>query len=499
MNAKTKAPRKHSGNHNFILPFLKYCIEQGDKTYEAAAYRIYENEWMDPKASKTGANFDMLKLDCKRTWDKAVSETEAGVTPQKRLKDFEKLRVAKEWVDSRVTYDIFTNQYLSDNKITNHSSEYNAYNTQADDKTFIEKHFFQNAFECDDIVKFSSLKKWGESLPKADKTDWIKKLVTFIPAVDPVQAELYLKGWLIRVYIQAVNPKNQDDNSIVNRWFLILHQQRQESGKSAFFRWIAPDPKWVKGNGLEDNKDAYLALCRYMLVLDDELGGLSRIKQQERIKSMVSSSKIDVRPHYGKVDLAVSRTASFCGSTNHDDIFPPSEGTTRFLMLPLKDSDFGWEKYITQIDKVKLWAQVKQLAATEWLKKNTPAIIKYRDDTNTNYIKEDLECFVVSRFMERDDSSPIVLTAGEIMRTLCDTDYGYNNLNINRLGQALKKEFGERVDGLSKGNKRTKGYKIKILPASLPTPTLYDTEKGNSDTEKRKKSMKSKTKNLFQK
>jgi predicted P-loop ATPase len=338
------------------------------------------------------------------------------------------------------------------------------------------------------MPKFSSLKQWGESLPKWDKKDWIKKLVEHIPAVDKVQAELYLKGWLIRVYIQACNPKDQDDNSIVNRWFLIFHQQKQESGKSAFFRWLAPNPKWVKGNGLEDNKDGYIALCRYMLVLDDELGGLSRLQQQERIKSMVSSSKIDVRPPYGKVDLSVSRTASFCGSTNHDDIFPPSEGTTRFLMLPLKDQDFGWEKYITDIDKVKLWSQVKHLASTSWLKVNTPALVKYREETNKNYVREDLESFVVTRFLQLDNDSPVVLSTGDIMRVLCDQDYGYNNLNINRLGQALKKVFGDRVNGFSKGNKRTKGYKVKILPA-------FETPRDTAETPKK---VKAKTKKLFQ-
>jgi hypothetical protein len=493
MKAKFKSPRKHSGSHSDVLYFLTCCIEQGDSNPGAAALRIWDNEWMSPE-SKTGSDFKTLKLDCERSWEKALQSTQAGTSSEKRLKDFEKLANSKLWVDNRVTFDIFTNQYMADGKITGPANEYNAYNQQANDKTFIEKHFFQNAFECDNMPKFSSLKQWGESLPKWDKKDWIKKLVDFIPAVDPVQAELYLKGWLIRVYIQAVNPRDQDDNSIVNRWFLILHQQRQESGKSAFFRWLAPNPNWVKGNGLEDNKDAYLALCRYMLVLDDELGGLSRIKQQERIKSMVSSSKIDVRPHYGKVDLAVSRTASFCGSTNHDDIFPPSEGTTRFLMLPLKDSDFEWEKYVSQIDKVRLWSQVKQLASTDWLKKNTRAITQYRDSINEDYIKEDLESFAVSQFVIADDGSPVVLTAGNIMRELCDNGYNYNNLNINRIGQALKRSFGNRVNGIGTNGKRIKGYRVKIVLNSETLKTLN----GVSETPKKKsKGMKAKTKSVF--
>jgi hypothetical protein len=483
MKAKFKSPRKHSGSHSDVLYFLTCCIEQGDSNPGAAALRIWDNEWMSPE-SKTGSDFKTLKLDCERSWEKALQSTQAGTSSEKRLKDFEKLANSKLWVDNRVTFDIFTNQYMADGKITGPANEYNAYNQQANDKTFIEKHFFQNAFECDNMPKFSSLKQWGEGLPKWDKKDWIKKLVGFIPAVDPVQAELYLKGWLIRTYIQACNPHNQDANSIVNRWFLILHQQRQESGKSAFFRWLCPKPDWVKGSGLEDGRDGYIALYKYMFVLDDELGGLARIKQQERIKAMVSSSKIDVRPIYGKTDISVDRTASFCGSTNHDDIFPPSDGTTRFLMLPLKNLDFEWEKYITQVDKIKLWSQVRYLASTDWLTKNKGKIASYRDDTNQHYIKDDIESFVVGRYVRELPGSPTVMRVGDIMHILNGDDYGYRNLNINKLGASLKKVFGDKVFGASVEGGQTRGYRVKVLspePQKLTQPyttsSLFEADK----------------------
>lgn len=473
----TRSPRKHSGSHNDVLNFLLYCIEQGDTTPEAAAYRIYEGEWMNPE-SKTGSDIKTLTVDCKRTWAKALQQTEAGVTKQKRLKDFEKLSTARGWVDLRVRYDTFLGQYLEGDNITGPAAEYDAYNSQANEYTFIEKHYFQNAFEVDRMPRVCTLKTWGESLPKWDRKDWIKRLSEYIPAQDPRQAELFLKGWLIRAYIQAVNPQGLDYNSIVNRWFLILYQHRQESGKTGFFRWLAPAPEWIKENGLEDDKDGYIALARYLFVLDDELGILSRASQLERLKSMISISKIDVRPPYGKADVRFPRVASFCGSTNNEDIFPPSEGTTRFLVLPLTESAFAWEEYITQIDRVKLWAQVKHLAATAWLKDNNEAIISYRKQTNVNFIKEDLESFVVTRFLRIDTTLKTVMRTGDVLRALCEEEYGYTNLNIVRLGQALKKQFGERINGLSIEGQRCKGYSIKVLESERVTESELLPKKG---------------------
>jgi predicted P-loop ATPase len=277
---------------------------------------------------------------------------------------------------------------------------------------------------------------------------------------------------------------------------LILHQQKQDSGKSGFFRWLSPYPAWVKENGLEDNKDGYIALGRYLFVLDDELGGLTRVTQHERIKAMISTSKVDVRPPYARVDVKLDRTASFCGSTNNTDVFPSAEGTTRFLLLPLKEDVFKWEEYTKQVDRTKLWAEVKALVATDWLKINTPAIIEYRTATNIGYARDDQESYVVERFIrasEVDDGK--VLRAGDIMREMCDTEYGYANLNIVRLGQALRKIFGERVFGHSPDGKECRGYKVTIIPAN-PAPTV--SKKDVSVAEIKNKSFKAKRKKLSQ-
>jgi hypothetical protein len=477
MRSKTKEPRKHSGDHSYVINFLEYCIQQGDTNYKDAAWRIWENEWMNPVTSKTGGDYNLLEKECERTWAKAKGQVDAGTSDQKKLKEFEKLSTAIEVVNNRCRYDTFLGQYMAGDTPTNPAVEYAVYNSQADEKTYIEKHFFQTAFEVNGMPQVNALKEWGDKLPAWDRKDWLKELINCVPAKDPKQAKLFITGWMINAFTQAVNPQNLDIGYIVNRWFLILHQQRQGSGKTRFLHWLSPFPAWVKENGLEDNKDGYIALSKYFFVLDDELGGLSRVVQHERLKSMISVSKIDVRPPYGKTDVSLPRTASFCGSTNNGDIFPSTEGTSRFLVLPLVDEDFKWGYYTKKVDRTKLWAQVKHLCTTDWLEKNTPTITSYRIDTNLNFVNETVESFVISEYLKVSDSSGYVVQTGEVLERLTSS-YDYKGLGLNRLGKELRKTFGPPVFGTTEKGLRRFGWRIQFCTTSSTTRTTPRGKKG---------------------
>ena len=143
MRAKTNGIKKHSGRHNDIIHFTTVLVNEGFDTPEKVAYEIGEREWMSPE-SKTGSDYKSILIEVKRTWAKALQQLEAGESNEKRLKDFEKLRNAVDLVNTRVKFDTFTHQYLlEDNTETSPTQEYIWYNSKANDKTFIEKHFFE--------------------------------------------------------------------------------------------------------------------------------------------------------------------------------------------------------------------------------------------------------------------------------------------------------------------------------------------------------------------
>lgn len=379
---------------------------------------------------------------------------------ENRLKEYERLQYALAWVYGRVHYDVLADSYkLDDGSETGPGREYEEYNALADDLTYIDKHFFVTAFETGKIQRINSLKIWSEGLPKWDKKDWIKKFAAYLPAKDPLQAELFLKGWLIRAYIQGVNPNDADLMSVVNRWFLILHQHKEDSGKSSYLQWLSPRLDWVKLSGIEESKDGYSAMAKYLFVLDDELKGLGSFKYYERLKAMISTAKVDVRPPYAKADINLPRVTSFYGSTNSDSIFPATEGNSRFLVIPLKDEEFNWREYTRTIDKQQLWSQVAHLANTDWLEKNSAAIADQRREINAGLTRESSEVFAVTNYL-RTDTTGNVLPTGKILERLRD-DFDYKNLNINTLGQALRTVFGERTNGVCNGV-RMKGYPVRF-------------------------------------
>lgn len=380
--------------------------------------------------------------------------------PDKMMRDDDKLRTAIDFVQSRVTYDLVQGNYVTDDgQTTNPAKEYAAYNEISDRFTFIEKHFFSSVFEAGMIAQINSMRVWADSLPEWDGNDWVSMIASYLPAKDPQQARLFLTGWLIKAFEQATNFRDRNPIDIVNRWFLILHQHRENSGKTSYLQWLSPRHEWVKLSGLEESKDGYAAMARYMFVLDDELNGLGNFKQQERLKSMVSTSKIDVRIPYGKSDVNLQRVASFYGSTNSDKIFSPTEGNSRFLVIPLRDEKFNWQEYTLSVDRSQMWAQVKAMASTEWIRQNEQSIDTLRRAINADLVKEDEEYYLVSKYLVQDESN--IMQTGEIIEAFKER-YNYTRVNYNRIAQSLIKVFGQRRNGYNPDGSRTKGYPVRL-------------------------------------
>src|SRR5688572_4573112 len=363
MKTRTWRPKKHTHKYKDFRQLCAYCINEfGDETPEKVAYRINEEDWMDPTSDHTDSK--AILKSCRAAWEGAKKDIqEVGKSDeQKRLSEPEKLAKALEYVKANVMYDTFKNCYVhsqSHAELTP-SDVYINYNDLVSDKLYIPKVFFDVAFESVQVPRFDPVKIWADNLPKWDgRVDYIKNLCKYIPAKDPRQLELYLKSWLIRCYIQTVNPHNKPAIEIVNRHFLILQSNLESNGKSSFLSWLSPFMEWVKISGIEQGKDGKRSLAEYMIIVDDEMHGIKQFKETDAFKSLISMPKIDVRLPYAKKDSALPRIASFCGSCNSPKIFSVGEQNTRFLCVPLDDKMFDYKGYMKKIDKSKLWGQVK--------------------------------------------------------------------------------------------------------------------------------------------
>lgn len=468
MKSKTWKPTKQTHKYKDFRQLCTHCIQEyGDATPEKAAYRIVDEDWMHPESDHTEPK--AIVKACKAAWAGALRDVEqvGKEDDQKRLTEPEKLAEAVRYVRMGVVYNSFKNAYLDAvtlDEVTP-SDIYIRYNDMVSDKLYIPKVFFDVAFESAQVPRFDPVKLWADKLPKWDKKDHIKNLCSYIPAKDPRQLELYLKSWLIRCYIQTVNPQQKPAIEIVNRHFLILQSNLESSGKSSFLAWLSPFMEWVKISGIEQGKDGKRSLAEYMIIVDDEMHGIKQFRETDAFKSLISMSKIDVRLPYAKKDSALSRIASFCGSCNSPRIFSVGEQNTRFLCVPLEDKMFDFRSYMKKIDKAKLWGQVKALAGTDWLTKNEEEVKSLRFNTNKDFERETFEQDIIERYTQPlsiPDRHKIMKTSDVINKAKELPEYANTSLNINVMGSILTKTYGQPVKGYAEGV-RTYGYEIEFV------------------------------------
>jgi hypothetical protein len=481
MKSKTWKPKKHSHKYKDFRQLCAYCINQyGDETPEKAAYRITDEDWMHPDSDHADSK-SILKA-CRAAWAGAKKDVQeiGEKQEEKRLTEPEKMDKALDYIKANVVYDTFRNSYLNKTTLeeTSPVDAFISYNYLVSDKLYIPKLFFDYAFESVQVPKVDPLKEWASNLPPWNgKVDYIKKLCSFIPARNPLQMELYLKAWLIRSYIQAINPHNKSAVEITNRHFLILQSNMEGSGKTGFLQWLSPFPEWVKISGIEQGKDGKRVMANYMIVVDDEMHGITQFKETAAFKSLISMSKVDVRLPYARKDSYLPRVASFCGSCNSARLFPVGEQNTRFLCVPLLDKMFDYRGYMKATDKNKLWGQVKAMSDTDWLDKNDKTIRELRTETNKEFERETLEEYLLDTyFVQLPESRKEVMQTGDVIQKIREMEeYRNANINMNVMGSILTKKFGDRVNGYIRGV-RSRGYKIEFLaksPTDTPTQVIH--------------------------
>lgn len=462
--------KKKIHHHNDLLQLTVRCINDfNDTTPEQVVKRILKEEWLHPESSDAQDHKKLLR-DIRVLWPKAVADQEYGDAPKrKKLTYPEQLAAAGEYIENKVRYDTLKNRYI-DADTGNETTPIDTccgYNLLRDNESSINVVIFDRLFESLKVPTINPLKVWAEELPPWDKRDHIKKLCEYIPAEDPELLELYLKNWMIRAFIQAVNPHDRPTVEVVNRHFLILQSELEEGGKSSFLGWLSPFPEWFTSSGIEEGKDGKRALAEYMIIVDDEMAGITHFKQIESFKRLISLPKINVRLPYAKKDSELSRVASFCGSSNKMNIFSIGEQNTRFLCVPLKPEYFNYKEYTKRIDKTKLWAQVKALAATNWLIDNSLTIKAKRKVTNERFEKETMEMDLINsytRLITLEDVVPdrynipqshsnIILRTGDVATLIGNMEkFKGLRININILGSALQKKYGKPKKGYTVGN-----------------------------------------------
>ena len=307
-------------------------------------------------------------------------------------------------------------------------------------ETYLNSHLIQ---------KINPFKQYFKELKKWDGKDHIKELTSYIPTDNDALFEYHFKKWLVRTVKCAIDHKYFNKNCIV------FAQEKQNSGKTSFCRFICPDKlqNYIAEN-IGYDKDGMVQLCKNIIINLDEIDKIDQ-KSINAYKSFFSKTAINVRLPYAKKNSIIPRICSFIGSTNIINFLKDETGNVRWICFEIIGNiDFNYSK---NIDINNVWAQAYHLAYSDkkYSAELTHDDILENEKRNEKYRRISIEEDLINELFEQSISRTDFLTSTEVTSYVKKT-YSYANHII--IGKALNKLGFKRINNPTTGNK---GYMIK--------------------------------------
>ncbi|GIK23661.1 MAG: hypothetical protein BroJett005_30750 [Ignavibacteriota bacterium] len=322
--------------------------------------------------------------------------------------------------------------------------------------------------------------------PKVNKNDVLdiiySKAVTYNPLKDFIEVNRYLivegktKGLISELAACICSDSGltgdmfdaEYEEYFIRKWFvgmisgiygnpsplLLALVGSQNTGKTEFFRQLLP--KEIKGYYAEPklglDKDGAISMTKYLLILDDELSGKSRMEERH-MKELTSKKVFSFRPPYGKTNIQKKRLAALCGTTNDESVISDPTGNRR--IIPIKVLSIDFERY-NAIDKTALFLEAVRLYEQGEKHELTQEDIERLERNTVEHIAENFEREFIGKFFDLPETDAELsfakfMTTTDILLILeKETN---QKLSIRKIGLELrmlkfpriKKRFGNKT------------------------------------------------------
>lgn len=319
---------------------------------------------------------------------------------------------------------------------------------------------FKWLMRSDFVKQYDPFLEYFKSLPVWDgKTDYIKKLCSYISVKDAVWFYEMFKKHLIRVVACGLGAIP------FNKHCLTFHG-KQNDGKSYFVRQLSkPFAEYYTENIDFENKDGLIALCSNLIINLDELAMLSRT-DINKAKSFFTADKIKIRRPYESKPVTAQRRASFFASTNDDEFLTDSTGNVRWLVIKIDgiNHDNGGAGGYGSVDINLIWSQAYKLFCDGYKYQLTKEEIERSENQNKEHFRSTPEIDMLRHYFEKstkESADNEFITTTEILRRLqrvCGSELKLNHIS---LGKALRFLGYEQESGYNEKKIGVKGYYIK--------------------------------------
>ena len=306
----------------------------------------------------------------------------------------------------------------------------------------VSDSYYGSALSSEKIDRLRWIDVATKRLPKWDGKPRIEQLSNHFILVDKNQRELFNKVfrfWIIKAAEMIANPNNE---IAVNRLVFCVQSDKQGIGKTTFGRKLtAPFNEGVIPSVYEMitpnfEKDAMLQMATNALTMLDDINTWQN-GPLVKMKGIISSKNIKVRPPYRAYSISKPRTASFFATTNELG-FLNEENDTRWAVFRISDID----KAYNDIDMNQVWSEAfhyaedsEEVLFTEEMKEFCIQL------SSKHQLKTELDEIVIQWFEECDDSSPTYdlyeLLPYDVKKLL-----GNGTGAVSKLGKSLVRVFG---------------------------------------------------------
>ena len=306
----------------------------------------------------------------------------------------------------------------------------------------VSDSYYGSALSSEKINRLRWIDVATKRLPKWDGKPRIEQLSNHFILVNENQRELFNKVfrfWIIKAAEMIANPNNE---IAVNRLVFCVQSDKQGIGKTTFGRKLtAPFNEGVIPSVYEMitpnfEKDAMLQMATNALTMLDDINTWQN-GPLVKMKGIISSKNIKVRPPYRAYTISKPRTASFFATTNELG-FLNEENDTRWAVFRISDID----KAYNDIDINKVWSEAfyyaedsEEVLFTEEMKEFCIQL------SSKHQLKTELDEIVIQWFEECDESSPTYdlyeLLPYDVKKLL-----GNGTGAVSKLGKSLVRVFG---------------------------------------------------------
>ena len=199
---------------------------------------------------------------------------------------------------------------------------------------------------------YDPVREWLANLPAWDGMNHVGALLDRIPGLHADQ-RYWMSIWLRSMVAHWLQVDQLHANEVVPTFI-----GAQGCGKSTFCRQLLPEHLrgyFLDHVNLANKFDKEMALTNNLLVNIDELDQVRR-SQQAELKQLLSKSRVNGRPIYGRVQADRRRYASFVATTNNRHPLHDPTGSRRFLCIEIPAG--GLIDNLTPIAYEQLYAQL---------------------------------------------------------------------------------------------------------------------------------------------